>query len=253
MAVLVTVAANTDEVDAENLNQVIELLQGIRNIPVVLTGANDPANYALSVKNAGTGGKGLVVYASDGTTILLQAQDSGVRASASGATAAPIVTTTDAQTLAAKTLSAPVLTGTVDVSAATLGPMVNGALTRFTNNLSVDSAASGTQLLFDQSGLTAGAKYWVSFSVAYTSAGAAGTLIGAAVEDAAPGVGLILAEQPLRDSWAMLRGSGVATVGSGGHLALYLNCNGTSGTVKLLASGLFATGVATYFHGIRVG
>jgi hypothetical protein len=113
MAVLVTVTAGTDEVDAEQLNQVIELLQGGRNIPVALTGANDPANYALTIKNAGTGGKGQVVYASDGSTVLLQVQDSGVRASVSGAAAAPIVTTTDPQTLTAKTLSAPTFTGVV--------------------------------------------------------------------------------------------------------------------------------------------
>lgn len=138
--------------------------------------------------------------------------------------------------------------GTVDFTGSTVIPN----LSSFSNNISVDTAASGTQLIFDQGSLVASAKYWVTFGVVYTSAGTAGTQIGALVEDAVAGNGLLIAQAVLQGSWACINGSGIVTAGSGGHLALYIGCNGTSGTLSKLGVGVFASGVATYFHGIRI-
>jgi hypothetical protein len=109
-------------VSSAKLNAVIDTLTGAANTPVSLTGVNDPINYGLAVRNQDTAGKGLVVYAADGSTVLLQVQNSGVRASAAGGAALSIVTTDDAQTLTNKTLNAPVIgTGGLTVTAGGVG------------------------------------------------------------------------------------------------------------------------------------
>lgn len=118
MASFVT-PANGDDAIGEHVAQLTEDFSGLRNIPVSLTGINDASAYALTIKNAGTGSKGLVIYAADGTTVLLQADSNGMSASATGGAAAPIVTTTGVQTLTNKTLTTPTLTT----------PVINGAVT----------------------------------------------------------------------------------------------------------------------------
>lgn len=90
MASLVTPIVG-QTVTAEMWAQITELLSGLRNIPVALTGINDPSAYGLTVKNAGTGSKAFIVYAADGTTVLLQADANGVRASGDGTAASLIV------------------------------------------------------------------------------------------------------------------------------------------------------------------
>jgi hypothetical protein len=88
-----------DLATAELIAQLTELLSGLRNIPVSLTGVNDGSAYVLTLKNAGTGSKGLIIYAADGTTILFQADDSGVRASRAGAAAERVLTTGESATV----------------------------------------------------------------------------------------------------------------------------------------------------------
>ena len=104
MASLVT-PANGDDVTAESVAQLTEMLSGIRNIPANLTAINDPSAYALTVKNVGTGGKDIVVYAPDGTTVLFQVTSSGVSISPAGGAAAAAVTQTGTETLTNKTIT----------------------------------------------------------------------------------------------------------------------------------------------------
>lgn len=87
------VPQNGDDAIAEHVAQIVEDFQGLRNIPLSASGINDAAAYALTLKNAGTGSKGLIIYAADGVTVLLQVDSNGVVASASGGAAAAIVTT----------------------------------------------------------------------------------------------------------------------------------------------------------------
>lgn len=119
------------------------------------------------------------------------------------------------------------------------------------NVLGSDTAASGTQAIFIPS-LPAGSLWYVSFGVGYTSAGAADTSIGAIIEDANPGNGVIIAHDRLRNSWAYMTGGGIVTIGSTGVLALFIGCNGTSGTLSKHGP-LFATGDITYLYGWRIG
>jgi hypothetical protein len=85
---------NGDLATAEHVAQLVEDFQGLRNVPLSVSGINDAASYALTLKNAGTNSRGLIVYAADGSTVLLQVDGSGVLASASGGPAGGIVTNT---------------------------------------------------------------------------------------------------------------------------------------------------------------
>jgi hypothetical protein len=85
---------NGDLATAEHVAQLVEDFQGLRNVPLSVTGINDAASYALTLKNAGTNSRGLIVYAADGSTVLLQVDGSGVLASAAGGPAGGIVTNT---------------------------------------------------------------------------------------------------------------------------------------------------------------
>jgi hypothetical protein len=99
---------------AEHVAQITEDFQGLRNIPLSVTGINEPASYALTLKNAGAGAKGLIIYAADGTTVLLQVDSAGVKGSIDGVTpAVGLVTTTGAATLTNKTLDSATNTLTV--------------------------------------------------------------------------------------------------------------------------------------------
>src|SRR5436190_11529745 len=95
---------------AEMWAQLTEAWSGLRNIPMALTGVNDNTNYAQTIKNAGTGSKAQVIYAADGTTILLKVDGTGVIASSGGGAAGTIVNTADTQTLSGKTLTGPHMT-----------------------------------------------------------------------------------------------------------------------------------------------
>jgi hypothetical protein len=124
------VPANGDLAVAEHVAQVVEDFQGLRNIPISLTGINDAASYGFTVKNVGAGSKDLICYAADGTTVLFQVDSSGVQASSSGGAASGIVTLTGTQTLTSKTLTSPHMTDPVVDSGnltLTAGALVFGA------------------------------------------------------------------------------------------------------------------------------
>jgi hypothetical protein len=68
---------NQDLAIAEHVAQLTENFQGLRNIPLSVTGINDAASFGLTLRNAGAGGKGLQVLNSAGVAIFT-VQDSGV-------------------------------------------------------------------------------------------------------------------------------------------------------------------------------
>lgn len=77
--------------EASDIQQVIDALTARRNTPLsVLT--NDPINFSLTLKNTDAGGKGLIIYGPDGSTVLLQVDDAGVKISPDGTAAVTPVT-----------------------------------------------------------------------------------------------------------------------------------------------------------------
>jgi hypothetical protein len=71
---------------AVHIQQVIEALSARRNTPLATT-INDPLNYALTLRNTDAAARDLILYASDGTTVLLQVNAQGVRLSPDGTAA----------------------------------------------------------------------------------------------------------------------------------------------------------------------
>ena len=110
MVSLSRISYGESPISSAKINAIIDTLSGAQNTPVSLTAANDPVNFALTVRNQDTAGKAVLLYKSDGATVLLQAQNSGVQVSPDGTAAAPAVSTTHTQTLTNKTLTSPTLT-----------------------------------------------------------------------------------------------------------------------------------------------
>jgi hypothetical protein len=75
---------------SSHVQQVIEALSARRNTPLATT-VNDPLAYAYTLKNTDPSSRGLIVYAADGSTVLLQVDSAGAKVSrAGGAAQAPI-------------------------------------------------------------------------------------------------------------------------------------------------------------------
>jgi hypothetical protein len=121
MAVLYTVAVN-GKVRAADLNQIINALTGVGNYPINLTAVSDASQYALDVKNAGAGGKALIVRAADGTTLFL-ASGTVVQAAIDG-TLQTLVGLSATQTLTNKTLTAPAISAPVITGGASLAGLI---------------------------------------------------------------------------------------------------------------------------------
>jgi hypothetical protein len=76
--------------EASDIQQVIDMLTGRRNTPGSIL-INDPIAFALTLRNSDPSSRGLVVYAADGVTALLQVDSAGTKISrAGGAAVAPI-------------------------------------------------------------------------------------------------------------------------------------------------------------------
>ncbi len=108
-----------------DINQIVNTLAGNQNTPLNVRNT-DPIAYTLQLENTDAAGKALLIYGPDGTTVLARVQANGVVASPDGTAAAPIVTTTHAQTLTNKALTAPavsnpVVSGAGATAAGTLG------------------------------------------------------------------------------------------------------------------------------------
>lgn len=105
-----------DEISAEHINQLVQLLQGFRNVPIQHF-TNDPSAWRFTGKNAGAGSKDTIIYAADGTTVLFQIDGGGVRASIDGSGAVALVSQAGTETLTNKTFTNPVLNGAVSGTA----------------------------------------------------------------------------------------------------------------------------------------
>jgi hypothetical protein len=71
---------------ATHVQQVIDALSSRRNTPLATT-INDPLNFALSLRNTDPSARDIVMYASDGSTVLFQVDSSGVKVSPNGSAA----------------------------------------------------------------------------------------------------------------------------------------------------------------------
>jgi hypothetical protein len=69
--------------EAADIQQIIDMLTGRRNTSGSIF-TNDPIAYALTLKNTDPGSRGLVVYAADGITALLQVDSAGAKLSRAG-------------------------------------------------------------------------------------------------------------------------------------------------------------------------
>lgn len=108
MASFSTVQAG-DAAVSSNLNQFAEALSGQANIPIAVTGVNDVANYAFSVKNAdGTNNRVFKSMDSSGNARIdiSGASTAMARADPDGSGLSVIATLGHAQTLSSKTITA---------------------------------------------------------------------------------------------------------------------------------------------------
>lgn len=69
--------------EANDIQQVINALTARSNTPLAVT-VNDTLKYGLTLKNTDPGSKGIIVYAADGATVLLQVDSAGVKVSPDG-------------------------------------------------------------------------------------------------------------------------------------------------------------------------
>jgi hypothetical protein len=151
-----TVAASAD------INQVVNTLSANQNTPVSIINT-DPIAYTLQLKNTDAAGKALLIYASDGSTVLARVQGTGMVVSPDGTAAAPVVSTTHTQTLTNKTLTSPTLTtplvssGGLQVASGNVGiggaPLSNVGL--LTSGASINASGGSAQALNAQATLVA--------------------------------------------------------------------------------------------------
>ena len=91
MVAFVTIQKGKTPAEASDVQQVIDALSGARNTPIAVT-VNDPLAYAATLKNTDPGSRDLILYAADGTTVLLQVDSAGVKVSPDGTAAVPPLT-----------------------------------------------------------------------------------------------------------------------------------------------------------------
>lgn len=240
-------------ISSAKLNAVIDTLTGAANTPVSLTGVNDPINYTLAIRNQDTAGKGLVVYAADGATVLLQVQNSGVRASAAGGAALSVVTTDDAQTLSNKALIAPVVNsggltvtaGGLTVTAGGLTVMAGG-LTVTAGNVGIGGSPQTAQALTIAQGVLGANAYGIRHAGGLTATATNATLASVSLEPSMnPNgqtnvleAGLLVATWNAANSANAYAAKLTAPTGSSG-VNEALNA---SGAVTLVGLGAFAAG-----------
>lgn len=143
--VALSTISDGDQAVAADVNQLIEAMNGVGNTPVLHTGVNDDNVYALSVKNAGAGGKSFRAIDSSGSD-RIRVTSSGVEIDSTGSgTLALAVTRSASETLTNKTLTTPTI---ADFSNAThshqdaAGGGVVGAWVKIADTLLTSSAAS---------------------------------------------------------------------------------------------------------------
>jgi len=107
-----------DDILAVQLNQILDALSGTagKGQPISMTALNDAINFALTVRNLDANGRAVQVLSPTGVP-LLQVDASGVKLSWDGGAATIPVVTGGTQTLSNKTLTSPVINGTLTGSA----------------------------------------------------------------------------------------------------------------------------------------
>ena len=86
MPAFVDITYGKTPAEAADIQQVIDMLTGRRNTPGSII-VNDPIAFGLTLRNSDPSSRGLVVYAADGVTALLQVDSSGTKVSRSGGAA----------------------------------------------------------------------------------------------------------------------------------------------------------------------
>src|SRR5215470_11598307 len=86
MPAFTDIATGKTPAAARDVQQIIDTLTGRQNTPLA-TIVNDPLSYALSLRNSDAASRGLIIYAADGSTVLLSVDANGVRLSKAGAAA----------------------------------------------------------------------------------------------------------------------------------------------------------------------
>jgi hypothetical protein len=244
MAVLVPVANGVDEITSENLNQLIELLQGLRNIPISLTGINDAASYTMTVKNAGTGSKDAIFYAANGTTVLFQVDGSGVLASRAGGAAERVLTVGESGTITASMLA-----GTITADKLSLAT-VSASLGVDTNL----AANTNTQLLT----VTPAAGTWIFGAGMTVNSPTAGTQIDFTIRDETTGGGVYISNGRVTIGTAnkyetVERFSRPYTFAGTPTISLRAESVTNASTAYKTDGTYGGAGIATYLWGLRIG
>ena len=94
MPAFVDIPTGKTPAQAIDIQQVIDALSARRNTPLATT-VNDPLSYAVALRNNDPAGRGMVIYAPDGSTVLFSADANGVRISRNGAAATLPITAND--------------------------------------------------------------------------------------------------------------------------------------------------------------
>lgn len=80
------IAVGKTPAESIDIQQIINALSARANIPLAVT-VNDPLAYGLTLKNTDPGSRGLIIYAADGSTVLLAIDSTGVKVSPDGTAA----------------------------------------------------------------------------------------------------------------------------------------------------------------------
>lgn len=86
MPALTDIPKGKTPAEAKDVQQIIDLLTARGNSPIAIT-VNDPLKYGITIKNTDPASRGIIIYAADGTTVLLQVDSGGVKVSPDGTAA----------------------------------------------------------------------------------------------------------------------------------------------------------------------
>lgn len=124
------------------IQQVIDALTGRRNTPLSSV-VNDPLAYALTIKNSDPAGRGAIIFAPDGTTVLFQVDATGAKLSrAGGAAQTPLTDVGSAAGQAAEGNHIHGVGGYASSGAGSLESMFSGSEVVTAFNYTVTSAVS---------------------------------------------------------------------------------------------------------------
>lgn len=126
--------------DSSCIQQIIDALKGSvgKGVPISITAVNDSGNWAVDVQNDEAVNSRAFRASRANGTVLIQADVNGVQVSSTGGAPATVVNISDAQTLTNKTLTSPVINGTLT------GTAGFGAWSTFTPTVAQGVSVTGT-------------------------------------------------------------------------------------------------------------